>query len=188
MSKFKLAIAATVASLVTVPMAQAAPYEFGGVYVGAHAGYLDLDADFSGGSDSGTMGGMQAGYNVVNGNLLWGFEFDVSLTEASACCSINTRMLGTIRPRVGYAVDDWLIYATGGLASVQFEEFDGFDGSFGWTLGAGVEHMLGDIIGIKLEYRYMQFDDVEQGIKSPAGKSPIDFDMHTVMGGVNVHF
>ena len=90
MSRIKLAIAATATLLVTAPMVQAAPFEFAGFYAGVHAGYLDVEADFDGGggtsSGDGLMGGVQAGYNVVNGNFMWGFETDLSLTNASPCC------------------------------------------------------------------------------------------------------
>jgi len=188
MSRIKLAIAATAALLVAAPVAQAAPFHFAGFYVGGHFGYMDVDGDGGVGSGDGTMGGLQAGYNVLSGNLIWGVEFDVSLTDAEPCCNIDVGPVGTLRPRIGYAVDDWLLYATGGVAAVQFGDFDAFDGSFGWTVGAGVEHMLGDIVGVKIEYRYMRFGDVEQGIASPAGNNGIDFNMHTIMGGVNFHF
>ncbi len=192
MSRIKLATAATAALLVTAPMAQASPFEFGGFYAGVHLGYMDVEADSDGGggsiSDDGMMGGLQAGYNVLSGNFMWGIETDISLTNASPGGVIDVGPIATLRPRIGYAVDDWLLYVTGGIASSQFEDFDAFDGEFGWTLGAGGEYLLGDIVGVKLEYRYMRFGDVEQGIVSPLGGSGIDFDMHTVMAGVNFHF
>ena len=192
MSRIKLAAAATAAILVTASMAQAAPFEFRGFYAGVHMGYMDVEADSdgSGGSISGdgTMGGFQAGYNFVTGNFMWGIETDFSLTDASPCCGIDVGPTATLRPRLGYAVDDWLLYVTGGIASAQFEDFDAFDGEFGWTVGAGVERMVGDIVGVKLEYRYMRFGDVDIGPLSPLGDSDIDFDLHTVMAGVNFHF
>jgi outer membrane immunogenic protein len=192
MSRITLATAATAALLVTAPMAQAAPFEFKGYYAGVHAGYMDVKADSSSSSGSisggGSMGGFQAGYNFVTDNIMLGVESDFSLTDASPCCSIGVGPIGTLRPRLGYAADDWLLYVTGGVASAQFEDFDPFDGEFGWTVGAGVEYLLGDIVGVKIEYRYMRFGDVDQGIASPLGGAGIDFDMHTVMGGVNFHF
>jgi len=190
MNKTKLATAAAAALLVTASMAQASPFEFRGFYAGAHWGYMDIKADSGGGSisDSGMMGGLQAGYNFVSGNFMWGLETDISLTNASPDGDIDIGPFGTLRPRIGYAVDDWLLYVTGGIASSQFEDFDAFDGEFGWTLGAGAEYMIGDGMGVKLEYRYMRFGDVEQGIASSLGDSGIDFDMHTVMAGLNFHF
>lgn len=192
MSRINLATAATAAFLVTASAAQAAPFEFKGFYIGVHAGYLDVDASSSSSSGSisggGTMGGFQAGYNYVNDNFMWGLETDISLTNASPCCDIHVGPIATLRPRVGFAVDDWLLYATGGIAAAQYEDFDAFKGEFGWTVGAGIEYLVGDIVGVKLEYRYMRFDNVEQGIASPLGGAPIDFEMHTVMGGLNFHF
>jgi outer membrane immunogenic protein len=209
MSRIKLAIAATAALLVTAPMAQAAPFQFAGFYAGGHFGYMDVDADFDGGgnlSNDGTMGGLQAGYNVVSGNFMWGVETDVSLTSAdpdgtcpfnsSLSCKIDVRQMATLRPRIGYAVDNFLIYATGGVAGTRFKlksrDAGGAQvskrktGLFGWTVGAGVEYMIGDMVGVKVEYRYQQFGDFDE-FKGPDGNE-IDFDMHTVMGGVNFHF
>ena len=57
-------------------------------------------------------------------------------------------VLGTVRGRVGYALDRTLVYATGGLAygSVADRRFGGsaFSDAFrvGWTLGGGVEVAL----------------------------------------------
>ncbi len=192
MSRIKLAIAATAALLVTAPVAQAAPFEFAGFYAGAHVGYLDVEADFDGGggtsSGDGLMGGLQAGYNFVDGNFMWGFETDISLADASPCCNIDVGPIVTLRPRIGYAVDDWLLYVTGGIASAQFEEFDAFDGSYGWTLGGGVEYLVGDIVGVKLEYRFMRFVNADFDAFTGTGDSDIDLDVHTIMAGVNFHF
>ena len=191
MSRIKLAIAATAALLVTAPMAQAAPFEFAGFYAGVHAGYLDVEADFDSGggtsSGDGLMGGVQAGYNVVTGNFMWGIETDLSLSNASPCCGIDASPITTLRPRIGFAVDDWLLYVTGGIAAAQFEEFDGFDGSYGWALGGGVEYLAGDIVGFKLEYRYLRFGDAID-LPVTTGISDVDFDLHVIMGGMNFHF
>lgn len=210
MSRIKLATAATAALLVTASMAQASPLDFAGFYAGVHVGYLDATAelDGSGGSndDGQSMGGVQAGYNFFNGNFMWGIETDFSLTGSNpdgACpfnsalsCEMDVGPMATLRPRIGYAADDFLIYATGGAAAARFEvdatfpgggsAGDSDSGVFGWTVGAGVEYMIGDIVGVKLEYRYLRFGDFDD-IKSPDG-SKLDVEMHTVMGGLNFHF
>ncbi len=78
MSRIKLATAVTAALLLTAPLAQTSHFEFGGFDAGGHFGYTDVEADFDGGggtiSDGGLMGGLQAGYNFVNGNFMWGVE------------------------------------------------------------------------------------------------------------------
>jgi outer membrane immunogenic protein len=89
----------------------------------------------------GAIGGLQAGYNWQSGNYLVGVETDFQLsgqkgdgtfngqtavfaitggvpvgTSISATYTERLRWLGTLRGRVGYASDGWLVYATGGLA------------------------------------------------------------------------
>ncbi len=192
MSRIGLASAATAAVLVTASMAQGNAFELDGFYAGAHLGYLDVKADSSSSSGSisgdGTMGGLQAGYNVVNGNLMWGIETDLSLTSASPCCNIRVGPMATLRPRIGFAVDDWLLFVTGGIAASQFEDFDAFHGEFGWTVGAGVERMVGDLVGVKLEYRYMRFDNADFDPHLGSSNTGIDLEVHTIMAGVNFHF
>ncbi len=164
-------------------------------------------------SDGGLMGGLQAGYNVLSGNLIWGVEVDVSgmNAEPSSTCGYNTALdcdmklgpVGTLRARVGYASGNWLVYVTGGAAATHYQldsetkiggitVDDANGGEFGWTVGAGVERMIGDLVGIKLEYRYMRFNDADFDPHVCTGGGSCDadigFDVHTVMAGVNFHF
>ena len=207
MSRMGLAAAAL---LLSTSVAQASPFEFRGFYAGFHAGYVDATTDVTGGDlDGGSaMGGAQFGYNFLNGNLLYGVELDFSLAGvgpegtcpyASASCDLDMGPMGTLRGRLGYAFDDWLIYATGGAAAshFEFEQSGGPGGTshskgglHGWTVGAGVEYLIGDIVGVKMEYRYLRFgdfggfeDEVEDGLGND-----IDVHMHVIMGGINYHF
>ncbi len=199
MSRAGLAAVTAFSFLFSVPEAEAAPFEFSGFYAGAHAGVSDMNADLGAGSDSdgGAMGGLQAGYNFLSGNLIWGVETDVSGIGGdpsagcglAANCSIDLDLAASLRPRIGYAVDDFLIYATGGIAAARFDLSTGAgggstEGAYGWTVGAGAEYLLGDIVGLKLEYRYMSFSNVDFG----GGLPDADIDIHTVIGGINFHF
>jgi outer membrane immunogenic protein len=89
---------------------------------------------------NGVIGGVQAGYNWQNRNYLLGVEADFQGTGqrrtrdfaasfntgdggagpnlGTAAISIRERMpwMGTVRGRVGYIANQWLVYATGGLA------------------------------------------------------------------------
>jgi len=91
-------------------------------------------------SQSGWLGGVQAGYNWQTGNLVAGIEADVSASqiggEASGTYTLRPVFLvgdfdnytgavrlteeidylGTLRGRLGYANANWLLYATGGFA------------------------------------------------------------------------
>jgi outer membrane immunogenic protein len=89
-------------------------------------------------------------------------------------------------------VDDWLVYVSGGVAASRFEldtdiTSGGSDGLLGWTVGAGAEYLVGDIIGVKVEYRYLQFGDFNDGFEDSSG-ADIDVNMHVVMAGINFHF
>jgi outer membrane immunogenic protein len=160
MNKTHVAGAAIMAVLIGAPVAQAAPFQFAGFYAGGHFGYSAMDADLSGSdfNDGGTMGGLQAGYNFINGNFMWGVETDISgngMSPDGVCpydanfnCNIQAGIMGTVRPRIGYAFDNFLVYATGGFAAGRFQITstdslgriaDNFhDGEFAWTLMAGV--------------------------------------------------
>jgi opacity protein-like surface antigen len=58
----------------------------------------------------------------------------------------------------------------------------------GFTLGVGLEHMLGSTVGVKAEYRYYHFDDIDFDSKSVDPTPDADLDMHTFMLGLNWHF
>lgn len=88
--------------------------------------------------------------------------------------SIQTHWLSTVRGRVGYALpDEWLLFATGGLAmtearfalheqsafgGVLIESTDGLNTRVmtGWTVGGGVEKAFGPWT-VKVEYLYADF-------------------------------
>jgi outer membrane immunogenic protein len=136
-------------ALVAVTPSQAANYNWNGFYVGGNVGYSwgksDFDYTFgpgagNGGSGSskpkGVLGGVGAGFNWQNKQLLLGLEADIQVTgqkgDSLTLCTPGdpscTRtfgtvtqklpMFGTFRGRIGYvsAADDWLLYVTGGLA------------------------------------------------------------------------
>lgn len=214
MSRKRLAAMAAAVVALGSSAANAEPSEFAGFYAGAHAGYIDLNADFNGGDldAGGTIGGLQLGYNVLSGNLIWGIESDVSLTDvdpdgtcpfsAALSCDIDITALATVRGRVGYASGNWMVYATGGAAGGDFDittsglagSSHDNDGEYGWTVGAGVEYLLGGglpgprNVGFKLEYRYLSFGDVHIDNAPGSGKQDVGIDAHVIMGGVNWHF
>ena len=117
-------------------------------------------------ADCRQIGGLQAGYNVLNGSMMWGVETDISLSNAtmsdSLCpyndsleCEVQVSPIASIRPRVGYVTGDWMIYATAGavVARVNVDAYSAQGGhvddavvsDFGWTAGLGIEHMIGDL-------------------------------------------
>jgi outer membrane immunogenic protein len=140
--------------------------------------------DFSGGVFGGT-----AGAQIQTGHVVIGFETDLDWTglkgsdtyiptiggvpvvpdAISASTSIDWE--ATARARVGYAEQNWLFYATGGLALLGTKS--SFTPPLGYTcadfqincsgnkkqvgaaLGAGVEYGLTPNVSAKLEYLYI---------------------------------
>jgi len=80
-------------------------------------------------------------------------------------CDSNLRALGTFRGRVGWAIDRYLPYVTGGAAwghgHVNFNDGAGnsillrAQNQLGWTAGAGVEFAVSGNWSAKLEYDYI---------------------------------
>lgn len=212
MSGVKSAAVIGAALMVAASGANAAPFEFAGLYIGAHAGYTEMESevDSSSNTDGGAIGGFQAGYNFVDGNLMYGLETDISLTSANpdgrcfaflkgdGSCDFSVGPLSSLRARAGYASGDLLVYGTGGVAAGHYKlDVDAnfgppIDilrtfGKFGWTAGAGLEYMLGDMISVKLEYRYTQFFEADFN-SNIGGEHEVDLNYHTIMTGVNWHF
>jgi outer membrane immunogenic protein len=174
-------------------------YNWTGIYVGLNGGYgwghqdpLNLitnrfdeqSIDFSGGVVGGT-----AGAQIQSGHVVIGFEADIDWAglkgsstfipavggvplggPISATTEINWE--ATARARLGYAHDNWLLYATGGLAllgtKTSFTPGVGFTcGTYlivgcsgnkkqvGAVLGAGIEYGITPNISAKLEYLYL---------------------------------
>lgn len=206
------------------PMAEATPVYptlWSGFYVGAHVGYGwgQADGDYvdpsipTGGSYShdvdGMLGGLQIGYNWqyaawvmgLEGDFSWsGMDGDTStsfLAIPPSQVSFDTQInwLSTIRARVGWAPDRWMIYATGGIAFADFDVDVNTDGTqasdgttkLGWTVGAGVEYALTDAWRLGLEYKYLDFGD-ETYATSFGGSTNIDFDTHAVSLKLNYRF
>jgi outer membrane immunogenic protein len=79
---------------------------------------------------------------------------------------MQERWYATLRGRLGYAVDKWLLYATGGVAWARIDssEFNILlpqigvvqtDTRVGWTVGAGIEYAVGWGWSVRSEYLYI---------------------------------
>ena len=128
------AFAADLPARTAAPYAPAPIFSWTGFYVGGNVGYISAktattDVDYTGdtvqSTGSGVLGGIQAGYNYQVGAIVFGLEADLAATSAKPNASTyggdrldrhTISALGTVRGRVGYAVDRTLIYVTGGLA------------------------------------------------------------------------
>ena len=168
-----------------------------GIYVGGQIGYaFGRDAyNYGAGLVSstyrpdGVIGGAHVGYNLSSqglfGNLLGaggviGVEGDVNGSSFSRTVGVpflpvgvttGTRMPidGSIRGRIGFAVDRALFYATGGaaFASLRNTYGAGFIAPgttttightrVGYTVGGGIEYAVTNNWSVRAEYRYTDF-------------------------------
>jgi outer membrane immunogenic protein len=178
-------------------------YNWSGIYAGASAAMAwdEITADnarsaFGTAKAHGFLGSLQAGFNKQAGSLVLGLEIDVSLSNAhgevnrtgagtyglytlSGAGALEARItnLGTVRARVGYAVDNVLFYgtlgyavgrqqlqmsgpmtATLGAASSTAQQAGTTSNSMsGLVFGGGVEYAFARGVSLKAEYLRVQF-------------------------------
>lgn len=179
-------------------------YDWGGFYVGLNTGYAWSDGDYTGGALPGSHSmdgwalGAYAGYNVFNNGWVYGVEADVKrdfndarFTSGPNTFEYETTWGGSVRARLGYAIDRTLIYGTGGYAFTNAKLNDVTAGTsaketfHGWTIGAGVEHAFTDNLAGRIEYRYSDYG--KSNVFNVPG-SDGDIDSHSVMLGVSMKF
>jgi outer membrane immunogenic protein len=192
---------------------------YGGVNAGgawAQAGnQLAYAADsFGGVRPSGGFGGIQVGYywqgGLGYGSLVLGLEADIQVSgvndegrdRVGAGDAFRSRLedFGTVRGRLGYAMDRGLFYFTGGLAygSVKNEAIiSGIPADFlvnttttGYVLGGGLEYKFTPSVSIKGEYQYINLgkhDPVDPAAGSYTANGGVvrDDAFHTIRVGLN---
>jgi len=169
---------------------------------------------------SGFTGGVQGGYNYQVGQWLVGLEADFeafhnkdTLTSAVPGViagstfvlnsTVNADWLLTVRPRLGWVANNWLLYGTGGLAVSRVSAAWNFTNpggvptftesastastKTGWTAGGGVETMLPGRWVVGVEYLYVKLGNISTSaitISSVAG--PINPFSHSVDFSSNI--
>jgi outer membrane immunogenic protein len=176
-------------------------YNWTGAYVGINGGGAWGRSDFNGPFPSGSfdvdggMVGATLGYNWQFGQWVLGVEGDIDWTNirgsslcAGLACSTQNDWLGTVRGRLGYAMDRFMPYFTGGLAVGNIDTTIAGVGTAdatkaGWTIGGGLEAGLWSNWSGKIEYLY-----VNLGRGDSIAGSAADFRAHTVRAGLNFRF
>jgi len=162
------------------PIQTPAVYSWMGPYIGGNIGYQWGDTTNNPTDPKGLIGGVQAGYNWQFGQFVFGGETDFQFSNADdtfASWKFSNPWFGTFRVRGGYAMDNILLYATGGFAYGRLEgENSGVSQSrtaTGYTLGLGMEVGLTQNWSAKTEYLYLDLADkhfnvtgVDNGYKS----------------------
>jgi outer membrane immunogenic protein len=168
-------------------------YNWTGAYIGINGGggwgsFGAIDA--SGGFVGGTLG-----YNWQQGQTVFGLETDLAWSGIDGTVSplgipvtAGSDWFGTVRGRLGVAVDRSLWFVSGGLAygdvhaSALGTTFS--DTNAGWTLGGGVEFALQGPWTAKVEYLHLDLGDISiAGISTGS-----DFTADLVRAGLNYRF
>jgi outer membrane immunogenic protein len=166
------AIATTAtADAADLPRAYTAPapisaYSWTGPYLGGHLGFEWGRTTRNPTRPSGIAGGVAGGYNWQTGQFVFGIEADVTAAAAHdtfAPWKFANPWFGTLRGRVGYALDRVLVYATAGLALGSLEA--NVTGATerrtnaGWTVGGGVEVGITPAWSARVEYLFVDLSD-----------------------------
>lgn len=180
------------------PAPYAATHDWTGFYAGVVSGFggarslthnfgdaiLDMDGVLLGGT---------IGANWQIDDFVLGAEGDLSWSSLNGYANpttLNENYFGTIRARAGYAVDDLLVYATGGFATTNLHADTGTamtDTSFyGWTIGAGLEYAITDALSVKGEYLYSKYADKDVDLGGT--NFNIGLSASTIRAGLNYKF
>ncbi len=204
-------------------------YDWTGFYVGAYVDNSWVKSNSSavnnvtgapfpatGGISSQWGGGVQLGFDyMLPSRLLLGVAADMSsggtktatVSDASGISANQTTVFDseTIRGRIGYAADNILFYATGGLAwsNDQFVRTQltgtlnnataGADeavnkGLLGWTGGGGIAYAFAQNWNVFAEYRYKGFGTSTVSLPLSQMTTASTINVSTLQFGVNYKF
>jgi outer membrane immunogenic protein len=170
------------------PVAAPMAYSWSGFYIGGHAGGGWTDLGITDGSSSGFVGGGQIGYNwALSPSWVIGIEADFSGTSISESASFlvpgfgtlnasaDLNWLATVRGRLGYTWDRFMIYVTGGGAWADVDASASLAGvtvnasgtASGWVIGGGGEWMFAPNWTFGVEYLHYEFDSISGDITGP---------------------
>ncbi len=154
-------------------------FGWSGLYLGAHAS-LGL-ANVAGSDFHGIMGGGHGGINfLVTGPLVLGVEGDVSASNLAGSTSVSilgvpttvhSRTYGTasLRGRVGFAIERFMVYGTGGYgvaANTMSSTIAGVSVTdaklhYGVSYGGGVEFKILPALNLRGEFLHSRYDGKE---------------------------
>jgi outer membrane immunogenic protein len=141
------AFAADIPAFEPAPILAPVPvlYDWSGFYVGLHAGYGWAE-------DDGIVLGGQLGFNWQFNWFVLGVEADASWAELELDDDDDIHSLASARLRAGLALNRFLPYVTGGVATADFDDI-------GWVAGGGADFGLTQNVSIGAEYLHYDLDD-----------------------------
>ena len=202
------------------PDLRQASFDWSGPYIGVFGAAVAVDGSFDGvcscletyedveHSGIGYAGGALVGWNYQIDSFVMGIEGDWAFGGTVATNDeplINTDLsfsnIATLRARAGFALDNTLLYVTGGLAAVDMEfgavmsdpnSIKDSQWVYGWTAGGGLEHAFSQNFSGRIEYLYVDLDDADFSVTDSA-PTTLDasqtFDgIHMIRAGVTYNF
>ena len=193
----------------------AAAYNWTGFYIGLQGGYGWGNSSGTQNADGtffpvvpysidphGFLGGGHIGYNLQIGQWVLGVEGDIEAADVKALSIVSTAgqdyffnakadMLSSVRGRLGFGLDHWLAYATGGVAwgRISTPPLDALSGTrTGWTVGGGLEYAFNTNWSTRLEYRYTDLGRASAQGGEPASFDDNSFTFHAVRAGLTYRF
>ena len=150
-----------------------------GGYIGASAGAGVLNPTPGFETETGFTGGVFAGYNIQNGNVVFAPEIDIDGSIGSSD-GLDPNYVARLKGKLGYAFDRTLVSAVAGGAYAGVDVGGNELNDFGYVVGASVDHAITDNVFAGAEYLYHRFDDFDN--------SNVDADLHTIKARVGFKF
>jgi outer membrane immunogenic protein len=191
--------------------------DWSGVYIGGHVGWGwgNVDVTDEGGAPfplgpiepydaSGFLVGGQIGANLqmdsfvvgVVGDLAWTGITGDSLLSGDDMLTTDVNWLGTVRGKLGFAADVFMIYGTAGVAFAGVDTTltdTGVDATtsatdVGWVAGIGAEAMVAENVSIFGEVLYHDFGSNAVTFTGESETATTSLNVTTVKVGANFHF
>jgi len=184
-----------------VPQAPAADYSepvasgnWAGAYVGGTTSWQR--AKMGGAKGNAIGGGVYGGYNMQNGQMVYGGETDLNYSgvdthNSSAGVSTQQGLNGSLRGRVGIDLNPVLLYGTAGVAAANLEMKNNAGAkddhtALGWTAGVGAEAFVTNNITARVEYRYSDYQKKNYNLGGTNVRAAAED--HSVRVGLGVKF
>lgn len=171
------------------PPLRAAAYDWTGGYVGGYIGMACVDGilhDNTGGGDFLNAGcggkiGALGGYNIQMDEIVFGAEANIETTSnlvynpqvgaPTADFKYRYDYIARLNGRIGWAMDDTLIFLQGGGAyamsrltdNVSTAPADHLSGKWGVSIGGGIEQAVTDSFRLRFDYLFTHFFDSHYG-------------------------
>jgi len=229
---FKIPVLALSLTITQVMAKDFSNYNWTGAYIGANLGVIWTDSqlkaqqlNLSGLTDTYSQNmsitnvnpGLQFGYlYTLHQNWVIGGEADFTYPNSNTsqalqagCCTydrfkVRNNLQGSLRLRLGYAIDRFLPYITSGVsfgsmglyyANEAGDNYSKTTAQSGWVVGTGVEYGILSNLSTRLEYLYTDYGNALRldlpaidGVSDPNGSANATMHTNVVRAAINFRF